>query len=189
MLAGILKKVRNSGELASITSQIVYEADDFDFYVDEDGEHLKHKPKIFGERGKAIGVYALAKTKDNAVYIETMTEDDVNKIKSVSKGKNGPWSGPFQFEMWKKSAIRRLSKRLPMSTDLESTIHADDDMYDLEDAHRPEPPRTEKNKPSRLKDAMGLQSGTREEEAKEVEVFDVEAKEVDQTVSEEEIPI
>lgn len=132
MVSGILKKVRNSGELASITSQIVYEKDDFEFYVDEDGEHIKHKPNMFGERGKEIGAYALAKTKDGAVYIEVMTMDQIAAVKNVSRGKNGPWSGPFASEMIRKTVIKRLSKRLPMSTDLEFTMKADDDLYDLD---------------------------------------------------------
>jgi recombination protein RecT len=133
MVKGILKKVRNSGELASITAQLVYENDEFEFWIDSDGEHLNHKPKIFGERGKRIGVYALAKTKDGAVYIEVMTEDDIAAIRKSSRGNNTPWNGPFASEMEKKSAIRRLSKRLPMSTDLEMTVKADDDFYDFDE--------------------------------------------------------
>jgi recombination protein RecT len=139
MVAGILKLVRNSGELSTITSQIVHKNDAFDFYVDGDGEHLLHRPLTFGDRGEKIGVYALAKTKDGAVYIEVMTTAQVMAIKGVSRAQNGPWAGPFAEEMWRKSAIRRLSKRLPMSTDLERVVHADDEMYDLKQAVVAEP--------------------------------------------------
>ena len=132
MVAGILKKVRNSGELSSITSMIIYKNDKFEFYVDEKGEHLVHRPLLFGDRGERIGVYALAVTKDGASYIEIMDNDQVQKIKNCSRGKNGPWNGPFEDEMVKKSAIRRLAKRLPMSTDLEHTITADDDFYSFD---------------------------------------------------------
>lgn len=131
MTQGILKKVRNSGELSSINSQVVYEKDEFDYWVDEMGEHLKHKPLLTGERGKRLFVYAVARTKDGGVYVEAMTEDQVMAVKAVSRAKDGPWQGDFEDEMWRKSAIRRLSKRLPMSTDLEQTLHADDDMYDF----------------------------------------------------------
>ena len=165
MVGGILKKVRNSGELASITSQVVYKNDPFKYWVDEDGEHIEHKPLVFGDRGEPVGVYALAKTKDGAVYIETMTADDINKIKQVSRGKNGPWSGPFHLEMWKKSAIRRLSKKLPMSTDLEFTIKADDGLYDLDQTDDvPDTPPVEKDttKPNNLAQAI------EEQEEKEV---------------------
>lgn len=133
MVAGILKQVRNSGELASITSQLVYEKDDFKYWIDGEGEHLEHKPNIFDDRGKLRGVYALAKMKDGSVYIEVLTSQQVEAIKKSSRSAgSGPWAGAFEAEMWRKSAIRRLSKRLPLSTDIEMTIKADDDFYDLE---------------------------------------------------------
>lgn len=149
MVGGILKKVRNSGELSTITSQIVYSNDEFSFFINEDGEQLMHKPDMFADRGEAIGVYALAKTKDGAVYIEVMTRAQVDAVKNVSRGKNGPWSGPFAMEMWRKTAIKRLSKRLPMSTDIEFTMRADDELYDIE---KPEIAEVEVDEVQTIKD-------------------------------------
>lgn len=185
MVSGILKKVRNSGELSSITSQIIHKNDVFKFYVDDDGEHLKHEPEMFGDRGEAIGVYALAKTKDGAVYIEVMNADEVKKIQNVSRGKNGPWSGPFASEMWKKSAIKRLAKRLPMSTDLEFTMRADDELYDLE---TPEPTKAEEppkdvTAPNRLNQMMA------EEGEKEVVEAYSEESQPETEVTEDQLPI
>jgi recombination protein RecT len=127
MVSGILKKVRNSGELSSITSQIVFERDKFRYWVDESGEHVEHNPDLFGSRGKPIGVYALAKTKDGSIYLEVMTEAQVLAVRESSRAKNGPWSGPFEGEMWRKTALRRLSKRLPMSTDLDPSAAREED--------------------------------------------------------------
>jgi len=130
MVSGILKKIRNSGELSSITAQVVYEKDKFKYYVDGEGEHLSHEPNIFGDRGAVLGVYALAKTKDGAVYVEVITEEQIQKVRNVSRSKNaGPWV-EWPDEMRKKTAIRRLAKRLPMSSDVETTIHADDELYE-----------------------------------------------------------
>jgi len=160
MIAGILKKVRNSGELASITAQIVHKNDKFKYWIDGDGEHIEHEPLMFLDRGDKIGVYALAKTKDDAVYIEVLTSEQVAAIKNVSRQKNGPWSGAFSDEMWKKSAIRRLSKRLPMSTDLEQVIQRDDEMYDL-DKQPEQAPQEEKQpetKSSRLSKIVAAQT-------------------------------
>lgn len=132
MLSGLLKLVRNSGELSSITSQIIYEKDIFKYWVDSDGEHLNHEPNMFIDRGQVIGCYALAKTKDNAVYIEVMTMNEINAVKNVSRSKDkGPWAGAFKHEMYKKTALRRLIKRLPVSTDLDGVLKADDETYDL----------------------------------------------------------
>jgi recombination protein RecT len=155
MVGGILKKVRNSGELSSITAQLVYEKDKFKYWIDSDGEHIEHEPQIFGDRGVIIGVYALAKMKDEAVYIEVMTMDQIEAVKKSSRASQyGPWAGPFATEMFKKSVIRRLSKRLPLSTDIESTIHADDNLYEFDkpeqlpqtEASQVEPQQTKKTK-------------------------------------------
>ena len=150
MVGGILKKVRNSGELSTITSQIVCKNDRFRFWIDGDGEHIDHEPLMFGERGEAIGVYALAKTKDGAIYIEVMDKAQVMDVKGASRAKGGPWAGAFASEMWRKTAIRRLSKRLPMSTDLEAVIKRDDELYDLEKEVIPVEPVTKPKKLAKI---------------------------------------
>lgn len=132
MLAGILKKVRNSGELASITSNVIYKEDGFKYWVDEKGEHLTHTPNMLApERGDPIGVYAMALTKDGGVYVEVMSVAQVEQVRCSSRVKNaGPWVSWWD-EMARKTCIRRLSKRLPMSTDLDSLIRADDALYEM----------------------------------------------------------
>jgi recombination protein RecT len=132
MVAGILKKVRNSGDLGSITPEIVYEKDEFEYWVDEKGPHLKHRPALLlPDRGEPLGAYAVAITKDGASYIEFMTRQQIDDVASMSRSKDGPWKGKFASEMAKKTVMRRLSKRLPMSTDLEELLHSDDQFYDL----------------------------------------------------------
>src|SRR3990167_3479052 len=116
MIAGILKKVRNSGELSSITAQVVYSNDEF-AYEQGDDEKVVHRPLMTGERGKPVLVYAIAKTKDGGVYREFVTEAQLNDVRGMSaafKKNDGPWVGPFADEMRRKTALRRLSKRLPM---------------------------------------------------------------------------
>jgi recombination protein RecT len=129
MVAGILKKVRQSGELSTITAHIIYKGDEFRYWIDDEGEHLTHTPDLMSEQTEALGVYALARTKDGGVYIEVLRMSEVKKIRSVSRGaNNGPWAQWFE-QMAKKSAIRRLAKRLPMSTDVENVIQRDDQFY------------------------------------------------------------
>lgn len=131
MLKGILKLVRNSGELASITANVVYENDEFQYWIDENGDHLKHAPNFHGDRGNMKLVYALAKTKDGATYTEVMSKSEIEKIRNSSRAKDsGPWVQWYE-EMSKKSVLRRLAKRLPVSTDLDEAVRADDAMYDL----------------------------------------------------------
>jgi recombination protein RecT len=132
MVGGLLKLIRNSGELASIAAHVVYEKDDF-AYVLGDEERIEHKPYLQGERGRPIFVYAIAKTKDGAIYREIMTRAEVETVRAVSRAKDaksGPWVRWWD-QMAKKSVIRRLAKRLPMSTDLDQAIRRDDDVRDF----------------------------------------------------------
>lgn len=133
MVAGILKKVRQSGDLSTITSQVVYEADEFEYWIDDEGEHLTHRPDMLSDPGNARAVYAMARTTDGSVYIEVLRLSDVERIRKASKsGGSGPWS-QWWDQMAKKSAIRRLAKRLPMSTDLDKVVSRDDQFYPYQD--------------------------------------------------------
>jgi recombination protein RecT len=124
MVGGILKKVRNSGELASISAQVAYDKDMFEYELGDE-ERIVHKPFLGEERGKQIAVYAIAKTKDGAIYREVMSVSDVEKVRSASKtGKFGPWVDWWD-EMAKKTVIRRLAKRLPSSADIDQVMAND----------------------------------------------------------------
>lgn len=139
MIGGILKRIRNSGEVSTTSAQIVHRNDAFRYWVDGDGEHLEHEPLMFGDRGEIVGAYAVAKTKDGAIYIEVMTKSQIEKVRSVSRSKNnGPWVQWWE-EMARKTVMRRLSKRLPMSTDIEDILRREEDSY--LDSNGPIPPR------------------------------------------------
>ncbi len=125
MVHGIIKKMRNSGELASISAHPVYERDAFE-YVLGDAEAIVHKPFLSGDAGKMIAVYAIARLKDGSIQREVMTRAEVEKVRAASKsGNSGPWVGWFE-EMARKTVVRRLSKYLPMSTEVEDALRADD---------------------------------------------------------------
>lgn len=138
MVAGIIKKVRNSGELQSITSNVVHVADFFDYWIDDTGEHIMHRPKLDGERGDISCAYAVAKTLKGGVYTEVMSRGQVDQVRKASKAPNGPAWRDWYGEMARKAVVRRLAKRLPMSTDLEQVILRDDDHFELERAKRAE---------------------------------------------------
>lgn len=126
MVAGVLKLIRNSGQLKSITAEVIRENDEFELFVDENGKRFRHAPKWFSDRGKVIGVYAHAITTDGGVYIDVMSRDDVERIRSVSRSRDrGPWVDWWD-EMAKKTVIRRLAKYLPSSSDLDGI--EDDDL-------------------------------------------------------------
>lgn len=138
MVGGILKKIRNSGELASISAQVVYDKDHFEYELG-DNESITHKPFLGEDRGKQIAVYAVAKTKDGAIYREVMSVADVEKVRAASRaGKFGPWVDWWD-EMAKKTVIRRMAKRLPSSADLDSVLQADNEASGFTQIERREP--------------------------------------------------
>ncbi len=164
MVGGILKKVRNSGELASISAQVAYDKDLFEYELGDD-ERIVHKPFLGEDRGKQIAVYAIAKTKDGAIYREVMSVADVEKVRAASKtGKFGPWVDWWD-EMAKKTVIRRLAKRLPSSADIDQVMANDMEASGFEQQHRQAPinitpaPEEQVAPLSRLKASMAQASG------------------------------
>lgn len=132
MVWGITKKMHQTGEVGTLNSQVVFEKDEFSFWVDEKGEHMLHKPKMFGERGGPVGVYASIITKDGFPYIEVMSKEEIHAVRDVSKAKDyGPWASDFASEMWRKTCIRRLSKRVPMTAEIERIIRREDELFDF----------------------------------------------------------
>ncbi len=127
MVAGIMKLVRNSGEISTWSVQAVYENDSFDYELG-DSERIVHKPALTS-RGKIIGAYSIVTMKDGEKSREFMSVEDIEAIRKRSRsGTSGPWVSDFS-EMAKKTVVRRHSKRLPMSTDLDEALRADDELF------------------------------------------------------------
>lgn len=123
MYQGLLKKVRNTGELRSISANVVYERDHFDYQLGDD-ERIVHKPAM-GERGKPIAVYAVAHLKDGAIAREVMDANAIRQVQTASRAtaEGSPWD-KWPDEMARKTVIRRLYKRLPSSTEMDRYLNA-----------------------------------------------------------------
>lgn len=130
MIGGLLKKLRNSGELASISAHVAYAGDQFRYELGDE-ERIVHVPLMNGNRGDAVAAYAIARTKDGAIYREVMSVDEIEQVRSVSRAKDsGPWV-QWWSEMAKKTVTRRLCKRMPSSADLDALIANDNETNDL----------------------------------------------------------
>lgn len=125
MVAGLMKKARNSGEIASIAAHVVYEKDQFT-YVLGDEERVEHAPFMGGDRGQPIAVYAIVRLKDGTVQREVMDKAAVMRIAAQSKNaaQYNPSSGKNYGEWWRKTVIRRISKYLPSSSDRDEFMQA-----------------------------------------------------------------
>lgn len=131
MIGGVLKKMRQSKEVSTIAAECVYENDEWDYRIVNGVPQLNHAPCFSGDRGKVKLVYAVAVLSDGGIMSEVMTMEDINKVMGASRSKNGPWKTWFD-QMAKKSALRRLAKRLPQSSDIE-VVYRDDNMYSFND--------------------------------------------------------
>jgi phage RecT family recombinase len=136
MVSGIIKKARQSGEISALGARIVYQNEidqnRFTHKVVDGAPKVDHEPLLWGDRGKPVLVYSFVQFKDGSTDFEFLHRDDVMKIRNVSRAKDsGPWRD-WEEEMWKKSAIRRHAKRLPISSELFDAIARDDELTEFE---------------------------------------------------------
>ena len=124
---GLCELVNRSGRAVVLSAEVVKENDLFEYEMGLT-PRLKHIPAS-GERGKAIGVYAIAKNLDaNEKVFVYLQEIEIEKIRASSKAKNSeysPWT-TWPDEMRKKSAVKRLCKLLPLSSEVQKQISADE---------------------------------------------------------------
>lgn len=153
MVAGIMKKVRNSGEVGNWSVHIVRENDAFDYELGDE-ERIIHKPAR-KDRGEVLGAYSIVTLTGGEKSREYMDVAEIEAVRSRSRAKDsGPWKTDYA-EMCKKTVIRRHSKRLPMSTDLDEFIRRDDELTDLEPA--PATVTQAPMRPTRLQAVVGAE--------------------------------
>jgi recombination protein RecT len=120
---GLVELIRRSGEVAAIRAETVCEADEFAW---ENGT-ITHRVDWRNPRGEVQAVYAEAKLTSGEVQTAVLTKDEVEGIRKRSRaGASGPWATDWS-EMAKKTAIRRLSKLLPLSVEIAEAMDKDDD--------------------------------------------------------------
>ncbi|NEM96194.1 recombinase RecT [Pontibacter burrus] len=122
---GLIKVLTDAGSVKNIYAEVVYESDHF-FIEQGTNPKIDHKPEVLGNRGKKIGVYAVAFLLNGGYQFEFMRADQVNAIKQRSemgKKNDGSWKTD-EDEMWKKTVVKRLYKYLPKSEISEAVVKA-----------------------------------------------------------------
>jgi recombination protein RecT len=128
MVNGIMKKVRNSGEIASWEAAAVYERDQFQRLLGDD-QRIYHEPFEDGDPGEVIGAYSIVTFKDGTKSRDYMPRWRIEKAREQNPiGKNSLMWTKFYDEGAIKTVIRHHSKRLPMSTDIEGIFERDESM-------------------------------------------------------------
>lgn len=137
---GLIDLAYRSGEVELVQAHIVYENDEF---VCEYGlePKLVHKPAD-KDRGEAVKVYAMFKTKSGGYGFDVMSMDDVRrhaeKYSQAYKSGFSPWKSNFE-EMAKKTVLKRVLKYAPLKSDFVKAVVQDesiktelsDDMYEV----------------------------------------------------------
>ena len=125
---GLLKLVRNSGELQTVFAQEVREHDEFDFEEGLD-PHLRHKRALGGpeKRGPVVAYWAGAVLRNGGRQFVVMSKSEVEEhAKKYSKAfATGPWKTEFD-QMALKTCLRKLCKYLPASVESQTACALDE---------------------------------------------------------------
>jgi recombination protein RecT len=138
---GLSKLVKQSGAVVDIVSDLVFERDQF-YYRRVPQLEFLHEPYLGpGPRGEVTGVYALVELPTGKYEVEYMNAEDVEKIHVRSEGyksavnqrkqESGPWVTD-RGEMARKTVVRRMTKRFPMSPELAEAVAAMDRDYNFD---------------------------------------------------------
>lgn len=127
---GLISLAQRTGNILYIHADLVRDGDDFDYGYGS--EHfLKHKPQL-GPRDKdykdVYAIYACAKTKDGGFYFTILTVEEVEKTRMRSpsaRSSTSPWRTDWD-SMAKKTAVRQLSKYLPVSSEYDRALKLDE---------------------------------------------------------------
>ena len=151
---GLIELAKRSGEIKSITAELVQEGDDFEV---EFGTNPKfsHRPKFQGDGNGYKFVYALAVFVDGHFEYTVLSKEDVEHIrKKSSKAPTSPAWTNYPGEMAKKCAIRRLCKTLPLTVEAQEAIAQDDQRHTVFDVEPVTPGKSASA--SRLDKALGI---------------------------------
>lgn len=121
MVYGLIKVARNSGEISSIWAEVVRGDETFHIKMVDGERKFEHEYDPLDRKGDVKGAYAVAKLKDGTIEVEAMGRADIEKRRRASANQReqnptGIWQQWYD-EMAKKTVLRALVKRLPMSSD------------------------------------------------------------------------
>lgn len=131
---GLIDLARRSGHITSISAHVHYSDDELWEYEEGTEACLRHRPGA--QEGEKLHAYAIAKFRDGGHAYVVLPWSHVMKIRDGSqnwqsavrydKTNQSPWK-THEDAMAKKTAIRALSKYLPLSVDFIDAVQMDHD--------------------------------------------------------------
>jgi len=117
---GLIKLATDSGSVLWAKAMLVYQDDEFEMRGIEQMPLHKFDP-FKKDRGPVIGGYCAAKLHDGTYLIDTMSREELDKVRDTSKAKKGPWA-TWTEEMMKKTLIKRAAKTWPNTNRLDKAV-------------------------------------------------------------------
>ncbi len=147
MIAGIRRRMRNTGDVLSAEAHVVHEGDTFSYKLGDEG-FINHEPApLDKDPGKPLGAYAIIKLKTGEVLRDVMRASDIERSRKQSRAPNSLMWRDFTDEAWRKTVLKRCSKSAPQSSELEALLGRDEEPPLLPEQHfpallssEPEPP-------------------------------------------------
>lgn len=145
MYQGLVKLAFNSGQVRSITAQVVYEHDEFDFELGSN-QFLRHKPFLEYEDTRARGerkcAYCCIKLASGETQILVLSMKFIWGIRDRAPSRNNPvgWgsSDPDRIDQYiKKTVLKQALKLVPKSTELARAIEVDNQSETQEQEAKP----------------------------------------------------
>lgn len=136
---GLMKMARNSGEVADIWAEVVRTNDHFNYELGLNPTLTHKRDDDSFTVGELKYAYAVARFRDGERKFVVMNKAEIEAVKERSQSRDrdkklvGPWV-EHEAEMWKKTAVRRLAKMLPLDVESRAVIEQDDDEDDLGDS-------------------------------------------------------
>lgn len=130
---GIVKLAHNSGEVAAVYAEGVFDGDHFKVQLGTDPK-IEHVPGDTAGRGTfehMTHVYAVARLINGTVQFVVMNKAEIeqhrDRYSKAAGKKDSPWKDPLgAVEMSKKTAAIRLGKMLPLSAETARAFAADE---------------------------------------------------------------
>jgi recombination protein RecT len=123
---GLMDLAYRSGRVETFAARVVYANDAFAYRYGTK-PRIEHTPTM-SEPGEPVAVYAVLNLKGGAFDFEVMSKAQIDahqKRYSKQNGQYSPWATAWE-EMAKKTVIRRLAKRAPVSIEIQRAAVLDE---------------------------------------------------------------
>lgn len=142
---GLVELAFRSGVVSKIHADVIRQGDLLDYSMGELRQHvpwfLRNDEDKPHEAGEIVAAYCVVTMAGGVTKCELMAKDEIESIRLRSRAGNvGPWKTDW-CEMAKKTAFRRVSKWLPLSSEIRDAFDRDDDRLEHRPTIQPRPAR------------------------------------------------